>query len=149
MSIEKLLDDPDYDVRTDGTIWSKARNTDWVQVGTKSPSNGYHYVCYCNGPRLMVSRIVYRKFNGELIPGMTIDHVDGDADNNRPENLEQMTHADNIRRGPNIKLSMEIVREIRSRYTGAYGEKRAMAQEYGISETMMYNIIHNRVWKEI
>lgn len=43
-------------------------------------------------------RFIYCWFNGDIEEGMDIHHIDGDTDNNRLENLEKITHAENIRK---------------------------------------------------
>ena len=98
--IDALLNDPDYHVRDNGTVWGKARYGEkWEQKGSRD-WHGYYCLNYRHGSscKLSIARIVYRKFNGKIEPEMTIDHVDGDKGNNRPENLEQVTHQENIRR---------------------------------------------------
>ena len=43
----------------------------------------------------LVHRLVYQAFNGELIDGLSIDHIDNDKTRNTPENLQQITHREN------------------------------------------------------
>lgn len=41
------------------------------------------------------------------------------------------------------------VREIRARYTGAYGELTRMGREYGVSAQMIYSIVNWKSWKHV
>ena len=90
--VEKLVSDPEYDIKDDGTIWLKEREV--IQTLTWK---GYLKINY-NGTTLLVSRIVYRKFYGTLDPNKVVHHKDGNITNNRPDNLQQVTDADNRRR---------------------------------------------------
>ena len=42
--------------------------------------------------------IIYAWYKGEVPLGYEVDHLDGDTFNNSPENLELVTHAENVRR---------------------------------------------------
>ncbi len=50
---------------------------------------------------------------------------------------------------PNAKLTPETVRVIRERYTGAYGEVRSLAQEFGVSEGSVSAMLTGRTWKSV
>lgn len=45
---------------------------------------------------LLVHRLVWETFNGEIPQGYEIDHINGVRDDNRLENLRCVTHAENI-----------------------------------------------------
>ena len=45
----------------------------------------------------LVSRIVAKEFCKGFKPGMTVNHKDGDPTNNRADNLEWLTNAENVR----------------------------------------------------
>lgn len=47
---------------------------------------------------LLVGRIVCEAFNGPPFDGATVDHVNGDKSDNKPNNLEWVTRAENTRR---------------------------------------------------
>lgn len=68
--------------------------------------DGYYRVKLCkNGKdrRWMVHRIVYEAFIGKIPSDCEINHIDEDKKNNRPENLEAITHIENIRHGTGIE----------------------------------------------
>ena len=71
-----------------------------------------------------------------------VDHLDGDRENNRLENLRLVFRDENRIR----KLTYENAEEIRRRY--AAGEKqRTLAQEYGISKTSVGEIVRRETYK--
>ena len=47
----------------------------------------------------LVSRLVAMAWCDGYAEGMTVDHIDGDPENNAADNLEWVTRGDNIRRG--------------------------------------------------
>ena len=96
-----------------------------------------------------------------------VNHIDGNKLNNTPENLEWVSSKDNKRHailagkyknlGKNspkgedskkAKLTENQVKEIRKRVAG--GEfKRAIAREYGVSDTLVRFIVERKTWKHI
>lgn len=46
-------------------------------------------------------------------------------------------------------LNDEKVRQIRARYTGAYGELTRMGREYGVTAQMIYSIVNRKSWKHV
>lgn len=71
--------------------------------GRKASDNvpGYRQVNICGRPH-KVHRIVWLMLYGHIPKGMRIDHINGDASDNRRVNLRLATHAENIR---NSKVS--------------------------------------------
>lgn len=56
------------------------------------------HAAYGINKHLLVHRIVWEAFNGEIKDGYDIDHIDGNPHNNALENLEMVTHQENIKR---------------------------------------------------
>lgn len=54
-----------------------------------------------------VHRLVYEAFNGSIPDGMEVNHINEIKTDNRLENLNLMTHLENIRYGTGIKRSAE------------------------------------------
>jgi hypothetical protein len=63
-------------------------------------NNGYVKVSYWIDGKveyILMHRLVYIVHVGPIADGMTINHIDGDKFNNRPENLEAVTFLENMR----------------------------------------------------
>lgn len=97
--IYELLKNPNYEVRADGTVWTKMTKTGkvsvtntWRQAG--SARRGYWTLKY-NGFMLQIHRIIYAKFIGALEQDLVINHKDDCGYNNLPENLELVTQSKN------------------------------------------------------
>ncbi len=95
--IIELLADSRYEVRPDGTVWrisgGNLRQTGKAKTNKKGKL--YHHLMY-RGRMLLVHRIVFRKFNGQLRTDLVVNHIDGNGLNNLPANLELVTQSTNI-----------------------------------------------------
>jgi len=60
---------------------------------TASNQNGYRKV-----HEGLVHRLVWETFNGEIPKGYEIDHINAVRDDNRLENLQLLSHLDNMRK---------------------------------------------------
>lgn len=150
--IEELINDPDYEVRENGEIWTLIQLTgkrsvcgNWRKLiarlnyrGKKqSPCLEIRYKYH----HLFLHRIMYRKFNGKLDPMKVINHIDGDPTNNHPSNLELVTQQANsihayqvLGRKPSrgrAVLSDETVRGIREDRSKGISYAKLM-EKYGI-----------------
>lgn len=103
--IWELLADPLYKVTLEGQLLTRrpvrsevAR--EWREAGWISPSRKgtklYRRVEY-RGIQLYVHRIVWAAFYRSLCPQFTVNHIDLNGLNNRPENLELISAANNLR----------------------------------------------------
>lgn len=102
----------------------------------------------------LAHRLIWHYFFGSIPAGMIINHKNGIKDDNRPENLEIVTYAENMchayqinacnqdgERNPSAKLSNAEVEEIRSLYsTGRYYQKD-LAEKYEVSFQTISKII--------
>lgn len=80
-------------------FWSK------VELGPgcwrrKGRPNRWGYVRFCNAAGVMVlaHRFAYELFEGPIEDGLTLDHLCETPDCVRPEHLEPVTNAENVRR---------------------------------------------------
>lgn len=161
--IYDLLQDPHYEVRDDGTVWTRITKTGkvsvndvWRQCGHSR--KGYTTIRYRNRA-LQLHRIIYAKFNGPLENDLVVNHLDDNGLNNRPENLELVTQsANNFHRFRknggkpavmgNKVLSWEIVRDIRELRFGQGWPYSAIAAKFDISKGHVSDIINNHIWIE-
>lgn len=86
-----------YYVSNDGRVFNLSKNIELHQ----EKSGKYYRVCCqynLNGKHFLVHRMVWEAFKGEIPKGYDIDHLDGNPKNNSLENLEMVTHQENIKR---------------------------------------------------
>jgi len=116
-----------------------------------------------------VHYFVTRAFFGPRPQELTVDHIDGNKQNNTISNLEYVTRSENCKRAVktglweikhgskngNSKITESQVKEIRDYYAQfkkgeKYGRK-ALAEKYGISESHLKDILSRRrnVWKYV
>jgi hypothetical protein len=111
----------------------------------------YRQVFLCqDGARVKqyIHRLVAAAFH-PTSKGSEVDHIDGDGANNRAENLEWVSHAENARRahargrlgaGRSIALSRELVRDILTR-SKAGQSSYAIAKELQMSVSTVLNVV--------
>lgn len=163
-----LPDLSDYEVSSYGRVRILARRSTsrprilGGSVGKRT--KGYRSVTITGDGRqtqISVHTLVALAFLGPRPDGHEVNHIDGDKLNNRIENLEYVTHAENNRHAqrtglnpvhcehnPATKLSNEQVHEIRARYLA--GETRGqLAAAFGMSKTGVGDIIKGKVFKAL
>lgn len=161
--IYQLLEDPNYEVRADGTIWTRITRTGklsvkniWRQTG--SARRGYCTMKY-QGSMLQIHRIIYAKFNGQLEPDLVVMHDNDIGTDNRPENLKLGTQSVNcyhrFREGRgnypvmgNARLNWESVRQLRMLKTEQNLTHEQLSREFGISKGHVSQIVNNEIWIE-
>lgn len=124
---------------------------------------GYLQVTLCNNSvheQTKVHKIVALAFLGVNPGGMQIDHINGNKEDNRAENLEWVTPKENTLRSVTTglkptgerhgmhKLTQSAVDEIRKLYkTGQYSH-RQLGEMFGISHCVAGKIIRNEAWRD-
>lgn len=109
---------------------------------------------------LLVHRIVWESVHGPLPQGKEINHINGIKADNRIQNLEAVTHQQNMlhayatglksnfgEKHPSHKLTEAQVRELRN-LKGVLPMK-VLAARYGISRRNAADVAAGKTWKEV
>lgn len=122
----------------------------WIWQGVAN-NKGYGLVRR-NNKRLQLAHVYYFEKFGYVIPkGQELDHLCQIPLCCNPHHMEPVTHTQNMRRAKNVKLSMEIARDIRRKYNEAtrkWGMLSILAREYGTYTSTIHMIITGKLWKE-
>ena len=129
--------------------------------------NGYLQVGLFKRDRAYVHRLVAEAFLGAPEPGAEVNHLDGDKGNNRPANLEWVTHSENQQhafrvlgtlklnlpvprgeRNPSAKLGEGDVRLIRALAPTGLSQ-RSLGAIFGIGQSAVSNVLTGRTWKHV
>lgn len=100
-----------YEVYEDGKIWSYKTNK---FLKPETSTSGYQQVMLSdnegNIKMYQVHRVVYQAVTGEPIPsGLEVNHINENKSDNRFENLNLLTHKENINFGTrNERCSKEV-----------------------------------------
>ena len=92
--------------------------------------DGYSQVTL-NKKSYYLHNLIWIYFNGEITKGLEVDHIDNNRRNNTIENLQLLTHSDNLRKRPYIKGSvyrkkqnLDIwIAKYRQKYVGSFKSK--------------------------
>ena len=166
------------EVRGDGSIWriAQCRGNRWNDSAPikplanphridGTPAPGYRNVSISiDGTTIgaLAHRVVWLHFNGQIPPGLTINHKNGNKADNRPENLELATYSEQViharevlgkmsQRGEknnNSILSERAAREIKRRRRAGESLK-ALAQAFGVSDKTISKIALGQRWNFI
>jgi len=136
----------EYTVTKDGEVY----NLNGRKLKPYQHSDGYRqfkmYDGGCNEAKY-VHRFVYETYVGPIPKNMQINHINEDKSDNRLENLELVTHEQNIRKRSYCKLNMETCQEIRRRYTEDNTTSvRSLSKEYGAHESTIHNCLRGKTW---
>lgn len=135
---------PNYKAGDDGSIWSNRRGR-WTRMkGHAYNKHGHTRVLLERKHNFQVHRLILLTFVGPCPDGMECCHNDGNAANNRRENLRWDTYKANAKdriahgthpageKNPAAKITAEIVLQIRDEYSkGELGYKR-LGLKYGL-----------------
>lgn len=100
-TVQELKDRFEYLPDTGELIHKRGRRKGKVAGSPIESNGGYRYLSLGKGGKVfsaMAHRIIWGLAYGEFAPeDKVIDHIDGDPDNNRLENLRVVTHKENSR----------------------------------------------------
>lgn len=123
-------------------------------------SDGYKLVSLYNGKKktFRVHRLVAENFIRKIPKGMEVNHIDYNRANNHVENLEIISHLENVNHSydriantsknkRNSKITVKEVREIRDKYsTGGYTQVE-LAEMYGLKKSAISDLLNGKSWK--
>lgn len=147
---------PTYLVSSDGRVRTVGGKT----LKNVRTSDNY-YVVSLNGINYKVHRLVLLAFVGPCPEGYQGCHNDGNKANNHLDNLRWGTpksnSEDRVRHGTQTrgedlhfsKLTEEQVIQIRKRYAAGGIRQKDLAKEYGVSDPLIYLIVHDKVWTHL
>lgn len=98
-------------------------------------------------------RLVYEAFVGPVPDGREINHKDGNKTNNRPDNLEVVTHQQNMDHAKSIglwsvtKLNADAVREIRT-LVGRQSISN-LSRRFGVSRSTIRRAASGFNWRHV
>ncbi|MGM1447579.1 NUMOD4 domain-containing protein [Bacillus cereus group sp. BceL305] len=143
-----------YQIDEYGNVKSVARNKGSVickerMLKPQKTNNGYYRVTLCkdgHNKRFLLHRLVYEHWNGELIEGLTIHHIDENKDNNHKDNLLQCTQRENNHYSGEMKgyklteQDIAFIREHTELSTVALGK------QFNVSQRHISRIRRNERW---
>lgn len=104
-------------------------------------------------------RLVAAAFLG--MSSLEVNHKNGDRTDNRLENLEYVTRAENVahamrmglvargERNGASRLTIDAVRAIRSRYAAGGVSYWSLAREYGVTQMAVSKIVRRKTWAHV
>ena len=90
-------------------------------------------------------RVFYEQAKGPIPAGKQLDHLCRNRACVNPDHLEPVTNTENQRRGLKPKLTVEIVREIRTT-PKTYGSTQALARKFGVHPATISDVRNGRGW---
>jgi hypothetical protein len=154
--------DPFYEVSNHGQV----RKKDGRLLRSWRNDLGYSVV-RLNFPRRMekVHRMVAAAFIPNPLERPTVNHIDCNRSNNRSDNLEWCTQAENLahsrrlgrlqnnywkgRRSPNAVLTEDQVRQIRSIYASGRYSLEGIAKQFKVSKRCIFRMIHRETYADV
>ncbi len=162
MTVEAWSEIPEleYSVSDEGRIASR-RNGGWKILKPWRNSEGYTFIHLTHKPprkRARVHLLVAEAFLPDRpTPHHEINHKDGDKTNNRADNLEWVTHSENVKHilrlrgkscGDGPPLRDDDIRSIRAlRYQGY--TRSEVAKLFGMSPSNVTMIARRKTWAHV
>ena len=152
-----------YKIGSNGEIMNKSG----LLLKQNLDTDGYKLITLYNGKRKMfrVHRLVVENFIGSIPDKMEVNHIDYNRSNNRVENLEIVTHLENVRHSydrivkgiknngatsvnkRNSKVTIKEADEIRKKYSTGNYTQIELGNIYGLKRSAMSNLLNEKSWK--
>jgi len=158
-----------YYVSTEGRVKSKNDKGNWGNerilkiIERKSGYCVVNLYSYSDGNKKMKQCRVHKLVAKAFIPNPKnkplINHIDGDKTNNSVNNLEWVTHSENMNHSykngfhnqpsgqKTTKLTPKEVKEIRNRYKKEDISQYNLSIEYNVCESTIRNVVNRNSWK--
>lgn len=108
---------------------------------------GYGQVGIQGKRKLKLAHVaMYEKSFGPVPKGKELDHLCKNPSCVNPQHLDPVSHKENVRRGRNVKLNLDKVKEIRLLAKNGIS-CRALSKKFNVHESHVSRIIHNLYWK--
>jgi hypothetical protein len=126
--------------------------------------HGYNYISLFIGTKnrtFLIHRLVASVFISPPPDGLEVNHKNGIKTDNRVENLEWVTARENLLHKTRVlghgigeavwtaKLKPAQVLEIRTRYAAGGISQEKLAEDYGVKQTVISDIILRKIWKHV
>lgn len=139
-----------------------------LTVRPKTRKGAYPRVVLSRGSRgeskeFRVHRLVAAAYLGPCPPRMVVNHIDNDPTNNRVENLEYVTHRENLLHALRLCPASSRPRQYREKSQAGLTDQhivairalaplfryRRIAELFGITETYVAAIVNRHAWKHV
>lgn len=104
------------------------------------------YGVFGGSPKKQAHSEYYETVYGIVPPPLELDHLCRVRCCVNPEHLEAVTHAENMRRGKNTKLTRTDVEEIKRLHSSGDYSQRSLGERFGVSESAVHLIIKGKNW---
>ena len=155
---------PEHMVSSEGRVrfvgeTAKGRPYKGKIITLRPNQDGYFRVKVRSGRSMFVHRLVALAFLGPAPEGTEVNHKDGLKHNNRPENLEYVTHRDNMRHASDRNLLVNVgqsqakmrageVRAIRRLYRLGVLQPQ-LAYAFELDPSQVSRIVARKAWKHV
>lgn len=120
----------------------------WIYKNKRGPRlPGKYNTVRIGGKKVYAHRTMYEQHVGPIPKGLVLDHLCRCSHCIRPDHLEPVTNAENVRRGSTPKLTMSMARKIRAIPVGERNA-REVAGRLGVTEFLIYQIWQGKIWRE-
>lgn len=158
--IEEMVASGRYRTDLDGAVWRRRKAGTWQRCEIQH-TNGYMMVGGSNR-QVLAHRLVYRLWFGRIDSTKDVHHKNGTRNDNRPDNLEQLTAKEHMRESYRLgqqpsrkgeghgRAKLTEAQVIQMRFAREHGASLAeLGKYYGILPTSVAGICTGQTWKHI